>query len=116
MLPIVKLCDKITDALIRGFRGYDCARAFSFWIDKLSLRLTHCIDFVVYGCNRNTKYEAAALEEGISSAPARPSIARARLFRRKYCVPRRRLVRLLDGTLHWERLEPGEDVVRHGMT
>jgi len=111
MLSVVNLCDRITDACIRGFRGYDCARAFSYWIDKLSRRLTRLIDFIVYGCNRNANYEAAALEEGASNASARPSIARARLFRRKYCVPRRRLVRFLDGTLHWERLEPGEDVV-----
>lgn len=111
MLPLVKFCDKLTDACIRGLRGYDCARAFSYWIDELSLRFTHLVDFLVYGCGRRATYEAAALEEGSTSPASRPSIARARLFRRKYCMPRRRLVRQPDGALHWERLNPGEGTV-----
>ena len=108
MLVIIKLFDQVTDAIIRGLRGYQCARTFSYWIDELSLRFTSLVDFLVYGCGRRG-YEAASIEEG---RPARPDIARARLFRRKYCMPRRRLVRQLDGALHWERLDPGEDTVR----
>ena len=36
-----------------------------------------------------------------------PDITRARKFRNKYVLPRRRLAKREDGELHWEQLSPG---------
>ena len=106
--------DGAAEKFITFVRGDVCARGLSHWIDSTALRLTNCIDRCIGPKRPDGGYAAAPVddEEGQDEKPRAASVERARLFRRKYCMPRRRLVRRADGALHWERLRPGEATAR----
>jgi len=102
-MSVIAAVDRCVEKGIRLIGGYSCVKQTSHWIDTLAHRITEGIDACLLG---KSDYEEVLSEEDGATVP-RASVRRARLFRRKYCIPRRRLVRRGDDS-HWERLLPGE--------
>jgi len=96
---LISSLDFFADRVVRAIHGHDCARAVSYWLDRLANRTTACYDAcTIGGPDRYRPVNGANIHE-------------ARKFRRKYVLPRRRLVRRRNGELRWERLTPGEDTL-----
>ena len=101
---VISSFDRITDKLIKLIRGHELARNISYLLDRLANRMTGAFD--VFTSRPLNSYRRAHSVEGAPEASI-SDVNRARLFRRKYVLPRRRLAKREDGALHWQRLEPG---------